>query len=139
MTMTAEDFIKTRKEGGQHPKFPKIETRICVCGAALFNHGRDEQGDLIFDGRCIGCLTRRMNSFTPEENEAFDKKMREEHSIFLNSRPCNQCFDKKPIPDGRWCAPCAVKINMEKLSVGGLSQDEEAGTVWALNYAMRYL
>ena len=131
--METEDLIKIRKEGGDHPKVPDVPSRVCFCGGVIFNSGRDENDDLMFESSCVKCRLTRQR--TPEENEAISMRLKAEQSAYEATRLCTICSKSKPMPSARWCARCCIKMHTKDLNYGASSDS----IVWAMNYAMKYL
>lgn len=135
--MTAEDFIKIRKEGGNHPKFPKIPSRACSCGNPILNSGeseeKGEEGDLLYQRQCWKCLSKPR--FTNQELEDLNVRIESERTYFHEKKSCSMCNASKPMPAGKWCAPCCIKKHSKDIQEGKSTET----TLWALNYAMRFL
>lgn len=131
--MNAEDLIKRRKEGGEHPKVPNVPSRICSCGGVIFNRGRDEDDELIFDSFCVKCYLKARKS--PEENESISARLNKDQTDYEEKRLCSLCDKVKPMPNARWCAKCCIEKHTKDLSFGHASDS----IVWAMNYAMKYL
>lgn len=130
----AELFIKTRKEQRAFPPLPEPQVLICKCGRPIMNCGRDEDGELIYEDRCGRCQDRKVVGM---DVEAISAEMAFQQKEFEAKRLCNQCFDRKPMPHGRWCAQCCIRINTDRL--GTSTKEDDEIRVNTLNYAMRYL
>lgn len=131
--MSADDLIKIRKEGGGHPKVPSVPSRICSCGGVIFNRGRDEEDELIFDQLCVKCTLKFRRK--PEENEELSAKLRAGIEADRQKRNCTVCDKAKPMPNARWCARCCITMHTKDLNFGASSDS----IIWAMNYAMKHL
>lgn len=127
-----QDLVKIKKEGGEHPRF--TDSRVCVCGNPIFAHERDEEHwELIYETACTSCIIKWRRS--PEENQAISDRYNAEWQEYAAKRLCSICDSSKPMPHARWCAKCCIKINLERIKSG----EGGDGTVWAINYAMKFL
>lgn len=124
-------LIKKRKEERLFPPGPDPEIRTCICGGSIYSLGRDYDGEPIYGNRCGSCPTPNL---TPKKIEAINLNREKEHREYLDKRMCVYCHAKKPIPNGRWCADCCIRINTERM---GTDEHDEV-RVKIINYAKQF-